>query len=170
MRVSVFSQRTCNKLVVTLFMGKAYHVDNCERSIGLDTALSEIDPTAWTRRGHPPGHFSGKPLYSRIAATIVAERHVMKLPLLLALVPCAVFAQNFQAMPRLKPILPRLDQPWTKTQALRKPALVGPTIAPAGTPVPSQACSIPLVVIRPRNNDRNMIVAPKPTLSLRCRR
>ena len=57
----------------------------------------------------------------------------MKLSFLLALVPCAVSAQNFQAMPRLKPILPRLDQPWTKTHALRKPALVDLTIAPAGT-------------------------------------
>ena len=85
----------------------------------------------------------------------------MKLSFLLALVPCAVSAQNFQAMPRLKPILPRLDQPWTKTQALRKPALVGPTIAPTGTSVLSQACSIPLVLIRPRDNDRNMIVQPQ---------
>jgi len=84
----------------------------------------------------------------------------MKLPLLLALVPCAVFAQNFQAMPRLKPILPRLDQPWTKTQPLEKLAMIGLTHAPPGTAAPSQACSIPLLVVRPRENDRQMIVTP----------
>ena len=84
----------------------------------------------------------------------------MKLPLLLALLPCAVFAQNFQAMPRLSPILPRLDQPWTKTQPLGKLAMIGLTHAP-GTPVPSQACSIPLLVVRPTDIDSHMLVSPQ---------
>jgi len=83
----------------------------------------------------------------------------MKLPLLLALIPCAVFAQNFQSMPRLKPILPRLNQPWTKMQPMGNLAVVGPAYAPPGTPLP-RACSIPLLVVRPRENDRQMIVTP----------
>jgi hypothetical protein len=91
----------------------------------------------------------------------------MRLRLLLALVPCAVFAQNFQAMPRLKPILPRLDQPWTKTQPLEKLAMVGPTLAPPGTAVPSQACSIPLLVVRPRDIDSRMIVPPQANVESR---
>jgi hypothetical protein len=85
----------------------------------------------------------------------------MKLPLLVALVPCAVFAQNFQAMPHLKPILPRLDQPWTRTQPLGKRVIVGPTLIPPGTAVPSHACSIPLLVARPREIDSGMIIPPK---------
>ena len=84
----------------------------------------------------------------------------MKLALLLSLVPCVVFAQNFQAMPRLKPLLPRLDQPWTRTQPLGKPTLISLTHAPSETQVPSQTCSIPLLVVRPRDIDPRMIVTP----------
>ncbi len=82
----------------------------------------------------------------------------MKLPLLLALVPCAVFAQNFQAVPRLKPILPRLDQPWTKTQPMGKLAMLGAALPPQGTVQPSKICSIPLLVVTPRDVDPHMII------------
>ena len=91
----------------------------------------------------------------------------MKLALLLSLVPCAVIAQNFQAMPRLKPILPRLDQPWTRAQPLGKLALISLTHAPPGTPVASQPCSIPLLVVRPRDIDSQMIVTPQANVESR---
>ena len=84
----------------------------------------------------------------------------MKLRFLLALLPCAAVAQNFQAAPRLTPILPRMDQPWTTTRPVGNPA-VGLPLAPAGKAAPTQACSIPLLVVTPLEVDTAMIVRPQ---------
>ena len=78
----------------------------------------------------------------------------MRPALLFALKPVAMFAQNFRVMPQVK-LLPRLDQQWSARPALPTAGSVVRGTASS----PRQTCSIPLLVIPPRDVDAQMIVA-----------
>jgi hypothetical protein len=67
--------------------------------------------------------------------------------------PAAMFAQSFQVMPQVK-LLPRLDQQWSAQTALPTGTVVRGTASS-----PQLTCSIPLLVIPPRDVDAQMIVA-----------
>ncbi|HXA49268.1 MAG TPA: hypothetical protein VNV86_03130 [Candidatus Acidoferrum sp.] len=77
----------------------------------------------------------------------------MRLLSLALLLTPALLAQNFNGQIQLKSLVPPISQPWKPAPAL--------TIAKVASVSPT--CSIPLLVVPPKEVDQQMVIAPPAT-------
>lgn len=77
----------------------------------------------------------------------------MRLLALTLLLAPALPAQNFNGQIKGKSLLPPISQPWKASPALT----IAKVASPAGT------CSIPLLVVPPKDVDQQMVIVPPST-------